>query len=113
MVLVVGLIWSHGMTNLVFGIITPIQMTSRYIGLLEVDIDPDCERYMVLDRVTGELLWQGISTSNVLKIILPIEYSVTPSILFGILDDDAVYDCKFIDGVLLEAVDANTVNMSQ
>jgi hypothetical protein len=82
--------------------------------MIEVDVDSDAERVMIIDRTTGALLYHSFTNSSgFFKKVVPLKYSLANNIMVGILDDDGVYNCAFIDGVRAESVDANTINMSQ
>ncbi|MCL1088077.1 hypothetical protein L2744_00320 [Shewanella profunda] len=84
------------------------------VGLIAVDMDSAAERLVISDRL--QLLPINIVTrpsSGIAKILVPQIYTISNSLIVGILDDSGVYDCKFVDGVMAELVDANTVDMSQ
>lgn len=75
-------------------------------AVLNLDIDPAAERYVVLDRRTMVSLSHGINPpTNHIRVILPKIYSTAPYSLVGIVDDNAQYNAKFLDGVTLESVD--------
>lgn len=83
-------------------------------GLIQVDIDVDAERIVLMDRNSFNILISTIKPpSGILKLIIPISFTTNNQLLIGILDDSATYDCKFADGVKAEMVNANTVDMSQ
>ncbi|MDT3281684.1 hypothetical protein [Shewanella scandinavica] len=89
-------------------------LVPRPLGLVTVDMDINAERLMIIDRNTGEVINNTIrSSTSVVKLLVAISYTTSNRLLVGILDDSLVYDCKFVDGVMAEIVDANTVNMSQ
>lgn len=89
-------------------------MYVRPLSLIQVDMDVNAERVMILNRDTGGLVYLGLApTNNVLKRLFPIKYSVTSDLLVGILDDDKVYNCKFLDGVTAELVDANSIDLTK
>ena len=91
-----------------------LNIIPRPMGLITVDMDIAAERIMVLDRKSGQMILHTIRPpSGVSKNLVPVSYTTSNNILVGILDDDDVYEAKFIDGVMAELVDANTVNMSQ
>lgn len=86
----------------------------RPLGLISIDIDQAAERFMILNRSTGELILNTIRPqTGVAKRLVPLIYTGSNKLIIGILDDNGVYDCKFVDGVMAELVDANTVDMSQ
>ncbi|MGI2067839.1 hypothetical protein [Shewanella sp. MF08487] len=86
----------------------------RPLGLIAVDMDVNAERLMVLNRKTGEIFTNTLRPSTgIAKLLVPVIYTTSNELVVGILDDSREYDCKFVDGVKAELVDANTVNMSQ
>ncbi|MGI2226861.1 hypothetical protein [Shewanella frigidimarina] len=85
-----------------------------YLGLLQVKMDAESERYAVYDRNNLSLVSAGIRPeSGILKVLLPLKYTLDTNLVVGILDNDKVYASKFIDGVILESVDSTQVDMSQ
>lgn len=102
------------MTKVIGKIIRPTAMQSRMVSLLEVDIDTLAERLIVSNRNTGKLLWHAIKPqSGLFKLIQPVGYSTSSDVMVVMLDDDRTYNAVIADGVKLQLVDANTVNMSQ
>jgi hypothetical protein len=94
--------------------IKPPPVGVRPVGLVEVNMDVNAERIMVIDRTKGDVITNTLRpSSGIAKVIVPLSYTTSNTLLVGILDDSQVYDCKFVDGVMAELVDANTVNMSQ
>lgn len=86
----------------------------RSLALLELTMDANAERFILIDRRTLTVLHSGIRPpSKVAKVLLPQEFATAHYCIVGIADDNGVYDCKFTDGLMLELVDANTINMSQ
>lgn len=86
---------------------------NRPIGVLQVDMDINAELIFVIDRVTFEVLFVTIrSPSNIVKIQLPISYSVNNNLLIGILDNNSVYNASVADGVMCEIVQSD-FDMSQ
>ncbi|MFB2734194.1 hypothetical protein [Shewanella mangrovisoli] len=85
-----------------------------YASLLSLTMDSNAERFILIDRRNLMVLYAGLKPpSKVAKVLLPQELATGHYCIVGIADDDGVYDCKFTDGLMLELVDANTVNMSQ
>lgn len=81
-------------------------------AVLSIDADPDAERVLIMARDTGEVFHNFKYQSNKqLKFIVPLNYSVNADLLVGILDDNRVYNTKFVDGVKAELIDGNTVNI--
>jgi hypothetical protein len=69
-------------------------------ALLEMDIDENAERYLVLDRRSLIPIYAGIrSVNGTTKIVLEQVFATAQHCLVGILDDDVQYNAKFIDGV--------------
>ncbi|MEM6190517.1 hypothetical protein [Shewanella scandinavica] len=98
--------------NILVRKITPFSV--RAIGMLTIDVDSNAERFMIMDRVTGAMiLHTKPPLSKTVKTLVSLSYTTSNNIIVGILDDAKVYDCKFIDGIQAELVDANTVDMSQ
>ena len=88
--------------------------TSRNGALLDLDMDTNAERFTVINRRSLIPIYSGIRPpSSRAKVLLPIEYATAGYCIVGIIDDSGVYNCKFVDGVQLQLVDATTVNMSQ
>lgn len=102
------------MSNIVFSDIVIKSTAIRPLGLLQLNMDTDAERFLLMDRRTFTILHSGINTpSNVVKLLQPLEFTIGHYCILGVVDDHGVYDCKFADGLKLELVDANTVDMSQ
>lgn len=81
-------------------------------AMLSIDADPDAERVLIMVRDTGEVFHNFKYQSNKqLKFIVPLIYSVNADLLVGILDDNRVYNTKFVDGVKAELIDGNLVNI--
>jgi hypothetical protein len=91
-----------------------VENKPRFNSLLEVDIDPKAERFLVLDRRDFSQIYFGIRpTRGVVKILLPVSLSTGNFLLVGIIDDTSEFNAKFLDSVKLELVNATTVNMNQ
>lgn len=83
-------------------------------GLIVVDMDDSAERIVVLDRDNISVISVSLRPpKNIYKLVVPQIYTTKNNLIIGILDDNGVYDCKFLDGVKAELVDLNTVDMSQ
>lgn len=86
----------------------------RSTGLLEINMDEAAERFVVIDRRNMQIIHAGVRPqSGIAKILMAINYATANHCLVGIVDDDQVFNAKFLDGVKLQIVDQNTVNMSQ
>lgn len=91
-----------------------VTKVSRSTALLELDMDPAAERYIIIDRRSLLPLYSGVRPPlGIAKVLLPQELATAPYCLVGIVDDNGVYNAKFVDGVQLQLVDALTVDMSQ
>lgn len=102
------------MPNIVLSDIVVKSTAIRSLALLTLTMDANAERFILIDRRTLTVLYAGIRPpSKVAKVLLPQELATGHYCLVGIVDDNGVYDCKFTDGLMLELVDANIVNMSQ
>lgn len=93
----------------------PQPTTPLNAGLIELDIDPAAERYIVMDRVNLTVLWHGLppATGNA-KIRVPLNYTVDNNIMALILDDagSPSYYVTGNDKVQAELVDARTVQLN-
>jgi len=86
----------------------------HHVGLLVADVDVYAELIFVTDRTSGELLVVcQRPPSGIVKKILPIGFTLVNRLIVTIVDKDMAYGAKCVDGVMLEQVDANTVDMSQ
>ncbi|MCT7942377.1 hypothetical protein [Shewanella holmiensis] len=91
-----------------------INLEPRYLGLISVDMDLDAERIIIMDRISGSILNNTLRPqSGISKTIVSKNYTTLNNIIVGIVDDNMTYNCKFIDGIQAELVDANTVDISQ
>lgn len=79
---------------------------------VSIDADPDAERVLIIDRNTADVLYNFKYQSNKqLTFIVPMGNHINNNLLVGILDDNRVYNTKFVDGVKAELIDGNTVNI--
>lgn len=77
------------------------------------DFDKDAERIFVIDRLTMVCMHnKQVPNSNIIKLIVPLHFSVSERLLVGILDDSKVYNAKVKDGIQAEVVDGNVVKMN-
>ena len=83
----------------------PISMRA----LITIDADADAERVIVMDRDTGDIYHNFKLVTPIHTFVVPYYYTLNNTLLVGILDDNAVYDCKFVDGVQAENVNVNAV----
>ena len=84
-------------------------------GLVEIDIDPAAERYVILDRRTMGLVYTGVvlSAGNA-RVITPVQYTIEHDLMVLILDDagDPLHYVTGNDKVQAELVDARTVTLN-
>ncbi|WP_239642754.1 hypothetical protein [Shewanella sp. POL2] len=65
-----------------------------------------------MDRNTSEVYHNFNYQSNKqLAFIVPMGNQINSNLLVGILDDNRVYNTKFVDGRKAELIDGNTVNI--
>ncbi|MGX9460628.1 hypothetical protein ACWXWU_05215 [Shewanella sp. A14] len=95
------------MNSVIF--VSVINARSQIINqaILNVDVDIDAERLVVLDRVYLTTLVNKQIAASTFKIMLPSKYMIDSNLLVGIIDDDGEYNCQFIDGVSAEVIDGN------
>ncbi|MCG9720643.1 hypothetical protein [Shewanella sp. Isolate7] len=83
-------------------------------AMMEVTTDPAAKRLMIVDRLSGEKIWNTpTSPSRLLRLIVPLRFGTSNELLVGIMDDDRVNNAKFVDGVKAQIVDGNTVRMAR
>lgn len=75
-------------------------------AVIEIDIDPAAERVVILGRILFNIIYNiRKPVGNLLRVVVPFEYAIKNDLLVGILDEDAVYNCAFSDGVQAQIVD--------
>lgn len=80
------------------------------VGLITIDSDSSANRIVIINRLTMVVIVSTITPVNgIFKHVLPTAFGTGNNLLVGIVDDDRVYDCKFVDGVNAEIVDLNTL----
>lgn len=81
-------------------------------AMVEIDIDPEAERYVVADRKSMSVLWHGVrpSVGNA-KVVVPFNYTIDNNIMVLILDDagSPTYYAAVNDKVQAQIVDGRTV----
>lgn len=83
-------------------------------GMLEVDTDTNAERIAVFNRVTMARLYNmKVAANGVIQLRVPLAHTENNTLLVGIVDDDGVYNCKFVDGVKAQLVDGNVLSMKR
>lgn len=86
--------------------------TGYQLALVEVDIDPDAERIIIIDRTNMATL--ALSTrplSGILRVVLPHKYAIEHNCIVGIIDDSGKYNCWFMDGVKAQSIDLNVMGI--
>lgn len=78
-------------------------------AIISVDADIDAERILILNRDTGDLYHSFKRALAVHVFVVPYQHTTNDTLLVGILDDDRVYNCKFVDGVRAESVNVNAI----
>lgn len=72
--------------------------------VITVDADIDAERVIIMHRDTGDVYYNFKLVDSIRTFVVPKDHSFNNTLLVGIFDDNAVYDCKFVDGVRAENV---------
>lgn len=75
--------------------------------VITIDADVDAERVIIMHRNTGDIYYNFKLVDSIRTFVVPKHHSFNNTLLVGILDDNAVYDCKFVDGV--RAKNANDI----
>ncbi len=83
-----------------------VTKNDRYLGKLELDLDPDSERYAIFDRRTAQPLFHG-RTEHYRPIIAPEKYGTTDELLVVMFDDSGEFEPATKDKVKTELFDAN------
>ncbi|MEE2025024.1 hypothetical protein [Alkalimonas mucilaginosa] len=82
-------------------------------GLVEIDIDIDAERYLIMHRRTLMVLMHApVPASNIARVLVPFEHTNQHDLMVMILDDDNEYNMAGNDKVQAQLVDARTVNFN-
>lgn len=77
---------------------------------LVLDTDPNAERIMVINRVTGQLIDHAFKpTLNIYTGYYRHSLALAGNVVVMILDDDKEYNAFAIDGVKLESVNVNEI----
>ncbi|OUL59271.1 hypothetical protein B1199_03100 [Pseudoalteromonas ulvae] len=76
-------------------------------SLLHLDVDPNAERFMVIDRKTAALLYHSKTLGqSIHKVVFPLQYSIPDASLCVLLfDDDREFESKMADHILCDTVD--------
>ena len=76
--------------------------SGAYQAIVTVDVDPDADRVIVLNRINLEQFANKEINTTVVKLRVPAEFTIDNNLIVGILDDNGVYDCKIVDGIRAE-----------
>ena len=77
-----------------------ITTASVLFSFLDVDCDQRAERIQIFDRKTGAILRHlPIKLGKNIRIILPPSYSIAPTLMCIILDDNDEFSASIIDRV--------------
>ncbi|MCS6153680.1 hypothetical protein G3465_12325 [Shewanella baltica] len=75
---------------------------SAYQAIVTVDVDPDANRVIILNRMDLKQFANKEIHTPVVKLRVPVEFIIDNNLIVGILDDNGVYDCKIVDGIRAE-----------
>ena len=84
-------------------------------GMMDVDIDPAAERFIVMESRNLSVIWHGFKPDEGnAKIIVPFEYTNNFNLMVLIIDDvgDPLYYVTGADKVQAQLVDARTVTLN-
>jgi hypothetical protein len=102
------------MANIVLTDIIHQKSAQRSVALMQLNIDANAEVFTIIDRRNMLPIYSGLRPQGgTAKVMLPQEYATAAYCIVGIIDNDQQFNCKFIDGIIAELVDANVVDMSQ
>lgn len=93
----------------------PPATTPINAAVVELDIDPAAERYIVMDRVNLSVLWHGVPpAAGNAKIRVPLSYSIDYNLMVLVIDDvgSPAYYVTGNDKVQAQLVDARTVTLN-
>jgi len=80
-------------------------LTATPASKLNIDLDPDSERLLILDRESANRLYYCKVNALSIEIILPAKYGIDPLLTCIILDDNLAYTGAILDGVIAEVTD--------
>ncbi|EGI72984.1 hypothetical protein PH505_ba00530 [Pseudoalteromonas distincta] len=80
-------------------------LTAIPAAKLNIDLDPDAERLIILDRNSAKRLYYGKVDQPFISLTLPAKYGIDPLLTCLILDDDLAYTGAILDGVIAEIAD--------
>jgi len=69
------------------------------VSFLEVNVDPAAERLQILNRFNGELIaHRGVNGGNA-HVFLPLDYSLSNTLMCVMLDDNGEFNAAIADNV--------------
>lgn len=80
-------------------------LTAIPAAKLNIDLDPDAERLIILDRDSAKRLYYGKVDQPFISLTLPAKYGIDPLLTCIILDDNLAYTGAILDGVIAEITD--------
>lgn len=80
-------------------------LTAIPAAKLEIDLDPDAERLIILDRESAQRLYFCKINELTKVITLPLKYALNPLLTCIILDNNLAYTGAILDGVRAEVTD--------
>lgn len=80
-------------------------LTAIPASKLNIDLDPDAERLIILDRDSANRLYYGKVDQPFISLTLPAKYGIDPLLTCIILDDNLAYTGAILDGVIAEITD--------
>lgn len=95
------------MIKLIDNIILKAPISLR--ALVTIDADANAERVIIMDRQTSEVYHNLKLVTQIQTFVVPYHHVMNNTLLIGILDDNAAYDCKFADGIQAENVNVNAL----
>lgn len=86
---------------------TPLQR-----GQIEIDIDPEAERYCIQSRKDGQMYMMGIKPpGNIARVLVPVSFTGGNDLQVIIYDETGTFNAAIVDKVAAELVDAKTVTV--
>lgn len=80
-------------------------LVSTPASKVTIDLDPNAERLIILDRESANRLFYCKTTQPTITVTLPIKYGTDPLLTCIILDDNLAYTGAILDGVIAEITD--------
>ncbi|SQH76934.1 conserved protein of unknown function [Shewanella benthica] len=81
-------------------------------SLLELDADPNAERFMLIDRNTAKTIYHHlVPAGGLVRVALPYKYALAGDLLVVIIDDSGEFNAVCMDGVKLQELDPFTATV--